>query len=240
MDKERLILGTVAGICVVALVLALTHRGADEGGTARPGEETAAGAVSDGSPAAQPPEGLAAEAQESPVPAGAAEGKAAPSPSPAATETPSFLSEQNRRDVTLFFEMAHADFLGPERRRIFETASPVDQAKQIVVELIGGPRSASLLPTLAPETRLLGLFLAGNGTAYVDLSGEAVRLHPGGSSEELATVFSLVDSLTYNLPQVKRVHILIDGEERDTFKDHLDLRRDYRPDLSIVDMGGRS
>jgi len=61
-------------------------------------------------------------------------------------------------------------------------------------------------------------------------------LHPGGSDGEIATIYSLVDSLIYNLPEIKRVHFLVNGEERDTLKSHLDLRRDYQKDLSIVDM----
>ena len=85
-----------------------------------------------------------------------------------------------------------------------------------------------------------GLYLDRGGTAYVDLSGEAVELHPGGTDEEIATIFSIVDTLVYNLPQIKRVRILVNGEERDTLKSHLDLRRDYSKDMSIVDMDRKS
>jgi hypothetical protein len=56
----------------------------------------------------------------------------------------------------------------------------------------------------------------------------------------MATLFSVVDSLTFNLKEIKRVHILVGGEERDTLKSHVDLRRDYAQDLSVVDLGGRS
>jgi germination protein M len=195
------------------------------------------GGSSAGTEGTAPPTGEGAEAAP-----GEAAPEAAPSPaeSPAATpEEPSFISEQNRREVTLFYQESSGDSLAPEKRKIFETSSPTDQAKQIVGELINGPRDPGLLPTLPPETRLLGLYLDRYGTAYVDLSEEVVSLHPGGSSEELATVFSVVDSLTYNLPQIKRVHILVGGEERETLKSHLDLRRDYRQDLSIVDMDRR-
>jgi spore germination protein GerM len=155
-------------------------------------------------------------------------------PEDEATEEPSFLSEQNRRDVSLFFQDADSDQLVRERRKIFQTNSLTDQAKQIVVELIEGPRDQDLLPTIPQQTRVLGLYMDRHGTAYVDLSHELVSLHLGGSAEELATIFSLVNSLTFNLPDIKRVHILVDGEERDTLKSHLDLRRDFVQDLSIV------
>jgi len=154
-----------------------------------------------------------------------------------ATASPSFISDQNRREVVLFFQEKHAEYLGPEKRKIFLTASAADQAKQIVVELINGPQDSGLLPTVPGGTRVRGLYLDRFGTAYVDLSGEVVTAHPGGAAEEIATIFSLVNSLTYNLPEIKRVHLLVDGEERDTLL-HLDLRRNYRQDLSIVDMDG--
>ena len=155
-------------------------------------------------------------------------------------EAPSFTSEQNRREVSLFFQEADSEYLGAERRKIFLTTSLADQAKQIVVELINGPLEPGLLPTLPPQTSLRGLYLDRRGSAYVDLSSEAADLHPGGTGEEIATIYSLVDSLTYNLPEIKRVRILINGEERETLKNHLDLRRDYLKNMSIVDMDRKS
>ncbi len=149
----------------------------------------------------------------------------------------SFLSEGNRRTVVLFFQKTDSDLLAQEKRRIFLTASPTDQAKQIIVELINGPNRDDLLPTLPPETRVLSLFIDRFKTAYIDLSNEVVSLHPGGSAAELATVFSVVNSLTYNLDTIKRVRILVGGEERETLKSHLDLARDYHQDMSIVDRG---
>jgi spore germination protein GerM len=134
----------------------------------------------------------------------------------------------------LFFQRAADDVLGPERRKILLTESITDQAKQIVSELIAGPSAEGLLPTVPQRTTVLGFYLDRRGTAYLDLSEEFVASHPGGSAEEMATIFSIVDSLTYNLPEIKRVRFLVGGEERDTLKSHLDLRRAYVKDMSIV------
>jgi len=58
-----------------------------------------------------------------------------------------------------------------------------------------------------------------------------------GLSPALAkTVFSIVDSLTYNFPEFKRVRFLVGGEERETLQSHLDLRRAWLKDMSIVRM----
>ncbi len=211
MKKETVLLATVAAVCGFVLTLALVMR---------PWDRPAAG----GGGGTAPPAAAVAGGGAPP------EGEATPA------EAPSFTSEQNRREVALFFQEADSEYLGAEQRKIFLTSSPADQAKQIVVELINGPQGPGLLPTLPPQTRLRGLYLDRGGTAYVDLSSEVADLHPGGTGEEIATIYSLVDSLTYNLPEIKRVRLLVNGEERETLKNHLDLRRDYRKDLSIVNM----
>jgi hypothetical protein len=232
INKDSILLGAVAALCAVLLVLALVMR--PERAPATVPGDAAAEALEAGTPEEAPAgteEGVPETAGQEDVPGADA------SPSPAGP--PSFTSEPNRREVVLFFQEADGENLGPERRKIFLTASIADQAKQIVVELINGPQDTDLLPTLPPETRLLGLYLDRAGTAYVDLSPEVVDGHPGGTEEEIATIFSLVDSLTYNLPEIQRVRILVGGEERDSLKSHLDLRRDYRQNLSIVDMDRR-
>jgi spore germination protein GerM len=204
----------------LALLLALAACGC--GSQER--HEPQAAAVSPGGDA-NTPAAPAASAPAAPAPPGTA--------NPAA---PAAGAQPTRRDVTLFFERDDDDALGAETRPILLSDSIVDQAKQIVSELVTGPHDKGLLPTIPQETKVLGLYLDRAGTAYVDLSDEFVDKHPGGSSEELATVFSIVDSLTYNLPEVKRVRFLVVGEERDTLASHLDLRRAYVKDMSIVKM----
>ena len=233
MKHKTILIATVSAVCAGALVAALMMRpwaGADAGGAgAGGGEAPVSEAAAAG--AGVPPDSRTAATDE-PAPA--------ESPDPDQDEAPSFISEQNRREVSLFFQEADSEYLGAERRKIFLTTSLADQAKQIVVELINGPQEPGLLPTLPPQTSLRGLYLDRRGSAYVDLSSEAADLHPGGTGEEIATIYSLVDSLTYNLPEIKRVRILINGEERETLKNHLDLRRDYLKNMSIVDMDRKS
>ena len=240
INKQSFLLGMVAAACAALLVVALLLR------PARAPEGAPEGEAPEALPSETPVEGAAGVAgEETAAGAGGAEAGAEgvaegePTATPAPSEPPSFTSEQNRREVLLFFQETEGDSLGPERRKIFLTSSVADQAKQIVVELINGPQDTDLLPTLPAETRLLGLYLDRAGTAFVDLSQEVVDYHPGGTEEEIATIYSLVDSLTYNLPEIQRVRILVAGEERDSLKAHLDLRRDYRQDLSIVDMDRR-
>jgi spore germination protein GerM len=175
----------------------------------------------------------AASAAGAPPPA-PAEGATGPQPAPAAAVP--IAEEENRREVVLFFQKSDDDMLGPEKRMILPGTTVIDQGKQVVAELIAGPRAKGLLPTIPERTTVLGLYLDKNGTAYLDLSNEFVSDRQEGSSEELATVFSIVDSLTYNFPEFKRVRFLVGGEERETLQSHLDLRRAWLKDMSIVKM----
>lgn len=176
--------------------------------------------------AASPAAAGSAAADAQPAPAG--------SPGTGASAVPA--EAENRREVVLFFQKSDDDMLGPEKRMILPGTTVIDQGKQVVAELIAGPRTRGLLPTIPERTTVLGLYLDKSGTAYLDLSDEFVSDRQEGSSEELATVFSVVDSLTYNLPEIKRVRFLVGGEERETLQSHLDLRRAWLKDMSIVKM----
>ncbi len=238
METKKLVLISTAVVAAVVLIVALMLR-------SRPGAEALTAEI----PVRDPVEYGGDEpitgeeiVEDEPAARDAPALRDSPATPPDAGRAPepdgsSFLAERNRRTVTLFFQEADGDLLAAEKRRIFETDSPTDQAKQIVVELINGPDRGDLLPTVPPETRVLGLFIDRQGTAYVDLSEDVVAFHPGGTAEELTTIFSLVNSLTYNLDAVKRVRILVGGDERETLKNHLDLTREYRQDMSIVDRG---
>jgi hypothetical protein len=68
----------------------------------------------------------------------------------------------------------------------------------------------------------------------VDLSAEVVRAHPGGSLNELLTVYAIVNAVAANLPAVRRVQILVDGKEADTIAGHVDLRRPLTRNDSLV------
>ena len=100
----------------------------------------------------------------------------------------------------------------------------VEQAREIVNAQIA-PVAEPLVSAVPPGTTLRALFVTEQGEAYVDLSREVSAAHPGGSLNELLTVYTIVDALTANLPAVTAVQLLVDGKEVDTLAGHVDLRR---------------
>ncbi len=86
-----------------------------------------------------------------------------------------------------------------------------------------------------PEgSKLRAIYLAEDGNAFVDLSREVTTAHSGGSLEELFTIYALVNALTINVPEIKAVQILVEGQEVDTLAGHIDLRQPLGPNLKWV------
>ena len=100
------------------------------------------------------------------------------------------------RDVVLFFSHEGAEGLYTERRRIYVTSSIPDQARQVIEELIRGPRRTLNVPVLPKETTLRQVYVDREGNAYVDFGADLVERHPGGTDAEIATLFAVVNSLT--------------------------------------------
>jgi spore germination protein GerM len=111
-------------------------------------------------------------------------------------------------------------------REISFGENTVEQAKAIVSAQVA-PATEPLVSAIPSGTTLRALFITRGGEAYVDLSSELVTAHPGGSTNELLTIRTLVDVLTTNLPAITAVQLLVDGKELDTLAGHVDLRRPF-------------
>jgi hypothetical protein len=82
------------------------------------------------------------------------------------------------------------------------------------------------------DAAVLQVYLGDDGTAYVDFDTAFARGLSAGSEDLLLAVWSITESLAANLPQVRRVQILVDGEEVRDLGGHLDLSRPLVPHLA--------
>lgn len=139
-----------------------------------------------------------------------------------------------RIEVTLWFPSSAGDALVGEPGEIYSTTEPGARAKQIVTALLAGPQTIGAVPALPPETTLRQVFVLDDGTAWIDFSSEIRRGMGGGSSAERLAVYSVVDSVAFNVPEIGRVGILVDGNPVETLNGHLDLRRPLPPDRSLL------
>lgn len=135
--------------------------------------------------------------------------------------------------VHLYFTDMDQRHLKAETRSIALPDGVVDRAKAMVYALIEGP-SDSLTRTLPRETELLALYLDEDGVAYVSFNQALSDKHPGGSQTELLSIYSVVNTLSLNIPEIEAVKFLIEGREAKTLAGHIDLRYAFRPDLLMV------
>ena len=77
-------------------------------------------------------------------------------------------------------------------------------------------------------------FLTPDGTAYLDFSGDALNGYAPGIASESLAVYSIVNSLAANIPAVKKVRLLLQGQEVETLHGHADLTDSYVPDPQRV------
>jgi spore germination protein GerM len=158
-------------------------------------------------------------------PAPAVGSVAAPAPAPA---------PQGRKIKAQLFYVANdgTRLTGVERDVPF-AEHPVDQAREILNAQIA-PAAAPLVSAVPAGTVVRALFLTDKGEAFVDLSRDVSTAHPGGSLNEMLTIYTIVNALTYNLPAVTAVQLLVDGKEVDTLAGHVDLRRPLSKNLDLT------
>lgn len=140
---------------------------------------------------------------------------------------------KEKKKILLFFLSEIDARLYPEEREIYENASVVVEAKQAIEELIKGSEKGYLSP-LPPQTKVIELFLTKEGVAYIDFSKDFQEEHPSGSSAEISTVYSVVNTLTYNFKPIKEVFILIEGREKETLGGHINLTRPFLPKYNLI------
>ena len=134
--------------------------------------------------------------------------------------------------ATLFYVAEDGMALIPAQREVAFGATPAEQARAIVAaQLAAAPPQVSAIP---PGVTLRDVFITERGDAFVDLSAEITAKHPGGSLDEIFTVYSIVNALTVNLPAIQRVQILVGGKEVDTLAGHVDLRHPLAKSLEWV------
>ena len=139
--------------------------------------------------------------------------------------------------VRLFFPTSDGDvLLSAEYQSIFKSSDLTNRAKQILQKLEEGPRSGALTPSIPADAKVTEVFVADDGVAFIDYSNAIATNHPGGMLNEQATIYSIVNSLIYNLREIRQVKILVGGTEKETLAGHCLLLLPLEMDLSITNI----
>lgn len=140
--------------------------------------------------------------------------------------------EERKALVTLYLPAAGVEGLTEEKKEIPDSSSFADKADQILQELLMG--DAETGQSLFPRgTKVRGVYEDARGVVYVDLSQEATQGARLGPWDEALRVYSVVDTLAANFPELKRVKVLVEGQEVDSLAGYISLQSPLtpRPDL---------
>jgi spore germination protein GerM len=143
------------------------------------------------------------------------------------------LKQSDRSVVHLYFAYKEIAFLASEERVIVHSDDIIEFGKSIMDALIKGPKR-DFMRTIPTGTALRAFYVTSDGTAFVDLTQNAADKHPGGSNSEMLTIYSIVNSLILNIPEVKTVKILIEGRESKTLAGHVDIRFPFKANMLLI------
>ena len=137
-----------------------------------------------------------------------------------------------QRAVILYFGDTESSFLIQEVRTVDELSNGDECVFALVQALIEGPVS-DIVPVLPEQALLLGVQID-EGTARLNFNRALINHHPGGSSSELLTVHALINTLAANLPHIRELVLLVEGQPIETLRGHVDLRQPIVADFSLV------
>ena len=132
--------------------------------------------------------------------------------------------------LTLYFSDDNAMYLVPEARQV-SLKEGEKMSTLVVQELLNGPVNSTLLPTLAPEIKVLSTETK-DGVCFVNFSSEFVSKAAGGSAGETMAIYSIVNSLC-ELSEVNKVQILSEGKKIESFG-HMDLSEPLEKNESLL------
>jgi len=133
----------------------------------------------------------------------------------------------------LYFGDEGSDMLMREFRAVSSSARPEKRAAALIDELIKGP-AAKGMRTVPMQAKLRSVNMQSDARIDIDFGPEISQFHPGGSTAELLTVMSIVNTITANIKEVKSVRLLINGRPVDTLSGHIDCRQAFVPNMQIV------
>lgn len=136
--------------------------------------------------------------------------------------------------ATLYFQSEDGLHLVATEREVPLAEGALAQARSILEAQLSAEPTAPLLSTIPKGSTLRGIFVSQRNEVFVDLEPSIRKAHPGGTLQELMTIYTIVNAVLTNLPDLTEVQILIGGQEVDTLAGHVDLRRPFRKNDALI------
>lgn len=152
---------------------------------------------------------------------------------PPATGKDGSTAKREKHKVQLYFSDANERFLTPVERYIPKRKTLRGHAEELVKAVLEGPKQG-LIRTFPDNVTLQNINIKKSGTALISFDKNLIELHPGGTTSELMTIYSLTNTLILNIPKIKKVKLLVDGKEINTIKGHISTRDAFSLNRELI------
>jgi Sporulation and spore germination len=132
-------------------------------------------------------------------------------------------SGQSSSTVLIVANDAHGTL---DRREVTLTlpAQPAERLREQLRALFGIYLEDGAPHQLGDGSEIKNLYLVGDDAVVLDLNAEFADAHPSGIMAETLTIESILRTIVANDAAIKRVKILVDGQERESLAGHVNLK----------------
>jgi hypothetical protein len=135
-----------------------------------------------------------------------------------------------KRTAVLFF-VADGTRLAREARQLDPCNGIADAClKELLEELVNGP--VGELDESLPDGTVINTVRIDGDMAGIDLNKNFSDALQSGSSAEMLAVYSIVDTVAINFPQIRKVKLTINGDPKSLLR-HIDLSDPLVPDYTL-------
>lgn len=134
-----------------------------------------------------------------------------------------------KRTAVLFF-VSEGTFLAREAREVDGCHDDTSCLRAVLDELLAGPLGD--FEEALPEGTLINSLRIDGTLASIDLNRTFADELPSGSSSEMLAVYSIVNTITANFPELKLVKVTIEGDQKAVLR-HLDLTEPLSADITL-------
>jgi hypothetical protein len=143
------------------------------------------------------------------------------------------MKKKEKQIVKIYFSDQQERFFKSEKRFVNKESDNALQAKEIVKALLDGSKNG-LVNTFPKGVAVRDVKISNDGIALVSFSKDLIKSYEGSSASEMATIYSLTNSITQNIPGIKKVKILVEGKEVPSIKGHISTWKAFSPDLELI------
>ncbi len=132
--------------------------------------------------------------------------------------------------VKAFFFVESSRFMVPVEYKIELSASREENYKKFIDILLKGEENH--ITPVPEEVELRTLYLIEKpGMLVLDFTEELIQKFPAGTASELEFIYFMVNNICYNFNEIKKVKILIAGNEIQTISGHIDIEQPFYPNF---------